>query len=109
MATTYKVLGQVKPTATTATTAYTVPSATETVVSTLNIVNISTNPDTVRVAVRPGGETLEDKHYIIYTLVLPAFGQYSLQAGITLDATDVITVYSTNGTSAFNLFGSEIS
>jgi hypothetical protein len=109
MATTYKVLGQVEPTATTATTAYTVPSATETVVSTLNIVNISTNPDAVRVAIRPNGETLADKHYIIYGLVLPAFGQYSLQAGITLDATDVITVYSTNGTSAFNLFGSEIS
>ena len=108
MATTYKVLGQVEPTATTATTAYTVPSATQTVVSTLNIVNISTNADAVRVAVRPDGAALEDKHYIIYGLVLPGYGQYSLQAGITLDASDVITVYSTNGTSAFNLFGSEI-
>jgi hypothetical protein len=109
MPTTYKVLGQVEPTATTATTAYTVPSATQTVISTLNIVNISTNADTVRVAVRPDGAALEDKHYIIYNLVLPAYGQYSLQAGITIDASDVITVYSTNGTSAFNLFGSEIS
>ncbi len=109
MPTAYKVLGQVEPTAATATTAYTVPVATETVISTVNIVNISTNADTVRVAVRPNGESLADKHYIIYGLVLPAFGQYSLQAGLTLDATDVITVYSTNGTSAFNLFGSEIS
>ena len=108
MPTTYKVLGQVEPTATTATTAYTVPSATQTIVSTLNIVNISTNTDTVRVAVRPDGATLEDKHYIIYNVVLPAYGQYSLQAGLTLDAADVITVYSTNGTSAFNLFGSEM-
>jgi hypothetical protein len=107
--TAYKVLGQVEPTAATATTAYTVPASTETVISTVNIVNISTNADTVRVAVRPNAESLADKHYIIYGLVLPAFGQYSLQAGLTLDATDVITVYSTNGTSAFNLFGSEIS
>ena len=109
MPTAYKVLGQVEPTAATATTAYTVPASTETVISTVNIVNISTNADTVRVAVRPNAESLADKHYIIYGLVLPAFGQYSLQAGLTLDATDVITVYSTNGTSAFNLFGSEIS
>lgn len=109
MPTTYKVLGQVVPAAVTATTAYTVPSATQTIISTLNIVNISTNTDTVRVAIRPDAEALANKHYIIYSLVMPANSQYSLQAGLTIDAADVVTVYSTNGTSSFNLFGSEIS
>jgi len=33
----------------------------------------------------------------------------SITAGLTLAATDVITVYTTSGTCAFNAFGSEIS
>jgi hypothetical protein len=39
MATAYKVLGQVAPAATTATTVYTVPSATEAVVSSVTVCN----------------------------------------------------------------------
>lgn len=108
MPTTYKVLGQSKPDALTATTLYTAPSLTQTIVSTVNIVNLTQNADPVRVAVRPAGEALADKHYIIYDLVIPAKSQYTLQAGITLNTTDVITVYSGIGASAFSAFGSEI-
>jgi hypothetical protein len=39
MATTYKVLGQLNPAATTPTTLYTVPASTSTVVSTITICN----------------------------------------------------------------------
>ena len=39
MATTYRVLGQSNPAATTATTLYTVPAATSAVISTINICN----------------------------------------------------------------------
>jgi hypothetical protein len=109
MPTIYKVLGQSAPSAATATSLYTAPSSTSAVVSTVNIVNLSTNADTVRVAIRPAGETLADKHYVIFGLVLPARAQYTLQAGLTLATTDVVTVYSSNGTSSFSLFGSEIS
>jgi hypothetical protein len=42
MPTTYKVLGQSAPAAVTATTLYTVPSATQTVVSTIVIANTAT-------------------------------------------------------------------
>ena len=48
MANTYKVLGQVAPSATTATTAYTVPSATQTVVSTIVVANRGTASATYR-------------------------------------------------------------
>jgi hypothetical protein len=109
MPTIYKVLGQSAPSAATATTLYTAPASTSAVVSTVNIVNLSTNADTIRVAIRPAGETLADKHYVIFGLVLPARAQYTLQAGLTLATTDVVTVYSSNGTSSFSLFGSEIS
>ena len=58
MATTYKVLGQSAPTAATATTLYTVPAATQTIISTINVVNTNPSSDTVRIAIRPVGATL---------------------------------------------------
>jgi hypothetical protein len=109
MATTYKVLGQSAPAAATATTLYTVPAATEAVISTINAVNTNASTtDVIRIAVRPNGETLADKHYIVYGLSLAASSTFTYTGGITVDATDVITIYSTNGTSSFGAFGSEI-
>jgi len=109
MATTYKVLGQVAPTAATATTLYTVPASTSTVVSTLNATNTSGTADTIRIAIRPAGATLANLHYLAYGIVVPGGSVFSIQAGVTLATTDVVTVYSTNGTSSFSAFGSEIS
>ncbi len=108
MAATYKVLGQVNPAATTATTAYTVPSATETVISTIAIANLGAAPATYRIAVRPDGATLENKHYVAYDATIAPQDTVTLTIGITLNATDVVTVYSSTATLAFNLFGSEI-
>ena len=63
MATVYKVLGQSAPSAATATTLYTVPSATSTVVSTINVVNTNASTaDTIRIAVRPAGAALALHH-----------------------------------------------
>ena len=59
MATTYKVLAQVNPSATTATTAYTVPSATQTVISTITVANLSASAVTYRIAVRSEEHTSE--------------------------------------------------
>jgi len=109
VATTYKVLGQLKPTAATATTLYTVPASTQTVVSSLVITNITNDATTINIAVRPAGETLADKHYIAYNNNLGGFSTRFYTLGITLGATDVITVYDTTGKASFNLFGSEIS
>jgi len=109
MAISYKVLGQSAPSAATATSAYTVPAATETVISTINVVNTdAVTADVVRIAVRPNAATLANQHYIIFGLSLAAGSSFTYTAGITVDATDVITVYSTNGTSSFSVFGSEI-
>ena len=108
MAATYKVLGQVNPAATTATTAYTVPSATETVISTITAANLGSSPATYRIAVRPNGATLENKHYIVYDSGVAPQSTDTLTIGMTLDATDVVTVIASTATMAFNLFGSEI-
>jgi hypothetical protein len=107
MATTYKVLGQSNPSATTATTLYTVPSATETVISTITVCN-QTTAGSYRIAIRPDGESLAAKHYIAYDVALPANANHSYTIGATLNAADVITVYASSASQSFNAFGSEI-
>ena len=109
MATTYKVLGQVNPSATTATTLYTVPSATKAVVSTISVCNQAATSATFRIAVRPAGETLAAKHYVAYDSTVSANDSTMVTIGITLGATDVVTVYASSATVSFNAFGSEIS
>jgi hypothetical protein len=108
MATTYKVLGQSNPSATTATTLYTVPSATQTVVSTVTICNQAATAATYRIAVRVAGASLSASQYIAYDVSLPANASDTLTLGITLNATDVITVYASTATMSFAAFGSEI-
>ena len=107
MATTYKVLGQLAPASTTG-DLYTVPSATEAVISTINVVNTGASQATVAIAVRPNGETLATKHYLVKDLPIASKTTFTYTAGITLDASDVITVTSSSGDCAFNAFGSEI-
>lgn len=102
---TYKVLAQSAPSAASATTLYTATSAT--IVSTLNVANIGGTQDTIRIAVRPAGATLANQHYIAYGVPLAAGAVFSIQGGLTLANTDVITVYSTTGNSVFSAFGSE--
>jgi hypothetical protein len=108
MANTLKVLGQSNPAATTNTTLYTVPAATSAVISTITICNLSGSSDVCRIAVRPAGATLDPKHYIAYNSVIPSYDSISLTIGITLAATDVITVYAGTANLSFNLFGTEV-
>lgn len=108
MATTYKVLGQVAPSATTATTAYTVPSATQAVVSTIAVCNRGATSATYRIAIRPDGAALANEHYIAYDTAITANNSTMITIGVTLGDTDVVTVYASNANMSFSLFGSEI-
>jgi hypothetical protein len=108
MATTYKVLGQLAPSATTNTTLYTVPSATETIVSTFVVANRGTTAANFRIAIRPNGGALSNDHYIAFDVAVAAFDSTTMTIGATLDATDVITVYASNANLTFSAFGSEI-
>jgi hypothetical protein len=105
---THKVLGQSNPSATTATTLYTAPSATSAIASTLVVANLSASAVTYRVAVRPAGATLANQHYIAYDASLPANDSAFLTLGITLAATDVVTVWASTANVAFSLYGVEI-
>lgn len=107
MAINYKVLAQVSPAATTNTDMYTVPASTGTVISTLSVCNRGVSA-LFRVAVRPAGEALANKHYIVYENYVEQYDSLFLTLGITLAASDVITVYSSTANLSFSLFGSEI-
>jgi hypothetical protein len=109
MPTAYKVLGQVAPSATTNTTLETVPSATQAIVSTIAVCNRAATAATYRIAVRPAGATLANEHYIAFDAPLAANNSTFITIGITLAATDVITVYASSANLSFSAFGSEIS
>jgi hypothetical protein len=108
MATTYKVLGQSNPSATTATTLYTCPASTETVISTITVTNQAGTSGTYRIAIRPNGATLATEHYIVYDATISANSVTAYTLGITIDASDVVTVYASSTDFSFNAFGSEI-
>ena len=108
MPTTYKVLGQVNPSAATATTLYTVPSSTQTIVSTISVCNLTAGEIAFRIAIRPAGESLATKHYIAYDAKVSGNDTTFITVGATLGAGDVITVYEAAADLTFNAFGSEI-
>jgi len=105
----YKVLAQSAPSATTATDVYTVPAATETVISTVIIANRAATAGTFRLSVRPNGGTQTNAMYCAYDVPVAANDSTTLTLGITLDATDVITVYCSSADMSINIFGTEIS
>jgi hypothetical protein len=109
MATVYKVLGQQNPAAATPTTLYTVPASNTAVISTLNICNLSSaTGGTFRLAIRPAGASLANTHYLAYDTAVAASDSIALTLGVTLAATDVLTVYANNASMTFSAFGTEI-
>ena len=102
-----KVLGQSNPSATTATSLYTVPASKSAVVSTLTICNQAATSATYRIAVRPAGDTLAAVHYVAYDVTVGASDTTALTLGITLATTDVVTVYASTATLSFHAYGDE--
>ena len=110
MASTYKVLGQVNPAATTATALYTVPSSTSSVISSISIANLAATAATFRLIVQKSGETssITDKQYIGYDITVGGSDTTIITVGLTLATGDVVKVYASTATVAFQAFGSEI-
>ena len=108
MTDTVKVLGQSNPATTTLTTLYTVPAAKATTVSSLVVCNQAAVPATFRVSIRVAGLADTAKQYIYYGLAVPANESFVATLGLTLSATDVVSVYASSATLSFNLFGVEI-
>jgi len=109
MAINYKILGQQHPAATTSTVLYTCPASTQTVISTLSIANVTATNGKARVWVAQAGAANAHQYALMYDVTIPANSANTFTLGLTLGATDVVRVYSTNGNDlSFSLFGSEI-
>ena len=107
MATSFKVLGQSAPSATTDTDLYTVPSATEAVVSSIIIANRDASDATFNIAIRPNGASIANEHYIAKNITVGASDSTVLTIGVTMDAADVLTVQASTGNLTFSAYGSE--
>lgn len=102
---TYKVLGQSSPTSTTNTDVYT--AAAQAIVSTINVCNRAGASGTYRVAIRPAGATLANQHYLVFDATIAANATTALTLGISMAATDVLTVYASTANFSFSAFGVE--
>lgn len=105
---TRKILGQLAPTAATLSTLYTSTGAS--VITGLTVANRGTVTDHFRVALRPGGEAVADKHYVYYDIPVGGGDAFlaDLSMGLPLADDDIVSVYSLLGTLSFGAYGYEI-
>lgn len=110
MAQDYKVLAQAALSSSTDTDLYTAPAATQVVVSTIVVANRSSSATGLyRIAVIPSGETLTDKHYVAYDVLMPISESTTLTFGLTLGAGDKVVARASTSDFSFNVFGVEFS
>ena len=106
--TTYKILGQSAPAATTETALYTVPASTETIISTITVCNRGSSTATYRIYVADNGAATANAQYVVYDANVIAKETIALTLGIALNASDVLRVYASSADLSFNAFGTEI-
>lgn len=107
--TTYKILGQSAPANTSNADLITVGASKSQIVSTLNIANSTATDATCRVFARVAGAAAATSNAVLYDVTVPGNGFLSLTLGITLAATDVLTVRTgTANALTFIAFGTEI-
>jgi hypothetical protein len=106
--TNYKVLAQSAPAATSNVDLLTVGAGKQVIISTLVVCNRAATATTFRIAVRPDAAVLANTHYIAFDVPIAANDSTNLTLGITMDASDVLTVYAGSANLTFAAFGSEI-
>jgi hypothetical protein len=104
MADLFGALAQSAPAATTLTDAYTVPAAKRATVEVV-ICNRST-ATTIRLQHAIAGAASADAQYLLYDFALDA-NESKATTNFTLNATDVVRVYSASGNVTFNINGIE--
>ena len=109
MATAYKILGQTGDASANDVTLYTVPSSTETIVSSIVICNREAADNTFRIAAKANGGSVANEDYLAFDTTISANDTITLTLGITLDAADIISVGASDANVSFSAFGSEIS
>jgi hypothetical protein len=93
------------PTAATNTDVYTAPSGRQVIFSGITVCNQATTSATYRIAIRDGGAALAAKHYIHYDEKIAGNKTDICPMGVTIQPTDIVTVYSSTSNLSFCFFG----
>jgi hypothetical protein len=72
------------------------------------ICNRGTTAATYRIALREDNAALDNKQYLAYDTTVPANTTTTFTLGITLSATDSVTVVASTANLTFQAFGSEV-
>ena len=109
----YKILGQIQTTANVLTTIYTVPAATNTMISTITICNQSSNTVSVNVAANVSGSAVTTKNFIVSGYALDAAETLVLEPRVSLNVGSILSANITGGNASvsnvsINAFGVEI-
>lgn len=108
MATEYKILGQVTPTANTLTNVYVTGASTQSIVSTITINNTSDVVAAYSLVVRPNNESFDNKHYIIRAGVIPARELITINGAVTMNSSVILAANTNSSSLTFNAYGAEI-
>ncbi len=113
MPNTYKILGQVNPSANTQSNVYVVPAATEAVINSITIANQGTSNVSYSVLVMPTSEfanpASNGKSFLIRGSTMPGADSATLTLSLTLPAGAVLAANTNSGSLSFSAFGVEIS
>jgi hypothetical protein len=106
---TYKTLGQTAPSTTNNVDIYTVPEATQAIISSIVVCNTSDEESSFRIFQRIDGAEAGTQNAIAYDVSISGNSLVSIELKLTLDTDDVITVRSSAANSlTFTANGSEI-
>ena len=113
MPNTYKILGQVNPSANTQSNVYVVPAATEAVVNSITVANQGTSNVSYSVIVMPSNEfatpASNGKYFLIRGSSMPGGDTATLTLSLTLPAGAVLAANTNSADLSFSAFGVEIS
>jgi hypothetical protein len=105
---TIKSASYLLPAANTLSTLYTVPSSTQAVISTINVCNTASADATYRIAIVPNGVGITNANYIVYNATISGNETVAFTQGITMDSGDLLRVFASTASVAFNAFKMEI-
>jgi hypothetical protein len=112
MPNTYKILGQVNPSANTQSNVYVVPAATSTVINSVQIANQSATNSSYSLMVFPSAEfstpASNGKYFIIRGSTIPASDAATLTLSLSLPAGSIISANTNSASISFQAFGVEI-
>lgn len=109
MASNYKILGQISPSAQTVTNLYVTNASTSAIVSTITITNLEGIDTSYSLIVRPINQTLDQKHFIIRGGVIPGKEVITITGAVTMNNDVILAANTISSNLVFHAYGAEIS